>query len=67
VFNEAMIGWTTQVAGAVASTYDFSPFGTVVDVGGGYGTLLAAILQRNPNARGSCSTSPTWSPTPRTS
>ena len=52
VFNEAMIGWTTQVAGAVASTYDFSPFGTVVDVGGGYGTLLAAILQRNPNPRG---------------
>jgi hypothetical protein len=52
VFNEAMIGWTTQVAGAVAGTYDFSPFGTVVDVGGGYGTLLAAILQRNPNTRG---------------
>jgi hypothetical protein len=52
VFNEAMIGWTTQVAGAVAGTYDFSPFGTVVDVGGGYGTLLAAILRRYPTARG---------------
>ena len=52
VFNEAMISWTEQVAGAVASTYDFAPFGTVVDVGGGYGTLLAAILRGNPRARG---------------
>jgi hypothetical protein len=52
VFNEAMIGWTDQVAAAVAGTYDFSPFGTVVDVGGGYGALLAAILRRNPTARG---------------
>jgi O-methyltransferase domain/Dimerisation domain len=52
IFNEAMVGWTNQVAGAVAGTYDFSPFGTVVDVAGGYGALLAAILRRNPNARG---------------
>ncbi len=52
VFNEAMIGWTDRVAAAVASTYDFSPFGTVVDVGGGYGALLAAILRRHPMARG---------------
>lgn len=52
VFNDAMIGWSNQVAGAVADTYDFSPFRTVVDVGGGYGTLLAAILRSNPNARG---------------
>jgi SAM-dependent methyltransferase len=47
VFNEAMIGWTNQLADAVASTYDFSPFRTVVDVGGGYGTLLAAIVRRH--------------------
>lgn len=52
VFNEAMIDWTHQLAGAVASTYDFSPFGTVVDVGGGYGTLLAAILRRHQQTRG---------------
>ena len=32
--------------------YDFSPFKTVVDVGGSYGTMLAAILRRNPAARG---------------
>lgn len=52
IFNEAMIGYTHQVANAVAATYDFTPFGTVVDVGGGYGTLLAAILRDNPKARG---------------
>jgi len=52
VFNDAMIGWSNQVAGAVADTYDFAPFRTVVDVGGGYGTLLAAILRNNPDARG---------------
>jgi hypothetical protein len=46
-FNEAMVGYTTSVAGAVTATYDFSPFTTVVDVGGGYGTLLASILQQH--------------------
>ncbi len=52
VFNEAMTGWTTQLVGAVIDTYDFSPFTTIVDVGGSYGTLLAAILRSNPAARG---------------
>ena len=52
VFNQAMIGYTGRVASALVATYDFSPFGTVVDVGGGYGTILAAILQRNPAAQG---------------
>lgn len=52
VFNAAMTGWTTQLAAAVAHAYDFSPFGTVIDVGGSYGTLLAAILRRHPRARG---------------
>ena len=52
IFNEAMIGYTHQVANAVAATYDFAPFNSVVDVGGGYGTLLAAILRDHPAARG---------------
>ncbi len=52
IFNEAMIGYTHQVANAVAATYDFAGFGTVADVGGGYGTLLVAILQNTPTARG---------------
>jgi len=52
VFNEAMTGLTAQLVGAVVDAYDFSQFRTVVDVGGSYGTLLAAILQRNPAVRG---------------
>lgn len=52
VFNQAMTGWTTQVADAVIDAYDFSPFKTIVDVGGSYGTLLAAVLRSNQTARG---------------
>jgi predicted O-methyltransferase YrrM len=51
-FNEAMIGYTQRVADAVVAAYDFAPFGTVVDVGGGYGTILAAVLRGAPAARG---------------
>ena len=38
--------------GAVAEAYDFSGAGLVVDVGGGNGALLAAILGSNANVRG---------------
>jgi hypothetical protein len=51
-FNEAMTAWTNQVAEAVVGAYDFSSFSTVVDVGGGHGTLLAAILRNNQATRG---------------
>jgi hypothetical protein len=37
---------------AIVNAYDFSTFRRVVDIGGGQGTLLAAILVANPNARG---------------
>jgi hypothetical protein len=37
---------------AVAQAYDFSDAGLVVDIGGGNGALLAAILRINPSARG---------------
>jgi SAM-dependent methyltransferase len=52
VFNDAMVGYSHQVANDVVRAYDFSPFGVVVDVGGGYGTLLTAILRGTPDARG---------------
>jgi len=52
VFNQAMTGYTTELVGAVLEAYDFSPFRTIVDVGGSYGTLLAAIVRSNPEARG---------------
>ena len=37
---------------AVVAGYDFSPFRTVVDVGGGQGATLAAILRAYPSLRG---------------
>lgn len=51
-FDAAMASLTGGLADAVASSYDFSGFKRVVDVGGGDGTLLAAILRRCPDARG---------------
>ncbi len=37
---------------AIVDAYDFSRFRSVVDVGGGHGRLLAAILKANPKMRG---------------
>lgn len=51
-FNEAMIGWHGEEPTAVAAAYDFSIFNTVVDVGGGTGNLLTAVLLRHPRVRG---------------
>jgi hypothetical protein len=37
---------------AMLDAYDFSPFTTLVDVGGGNGSVLAAVLGRHPGLRG---------------
>jgi hypothetical protein len=52
-FNAAMtaLGAVAETA-AVVDAYDFAGPGTVVDVGGGHGDLLAAILEANPGVRG---------------
>lgn len=52
VFDKAMANFTRQMAPLVAAAYDFSGFGTIVDVGGGNGVLLEGILQANPRLRG---------------
>jgi hypothetical protein len=52
VFNEAMASTTEAAARAVSAAYDFSWANVLVDVGGGMGTFLAAILEANPRARG---------------
>ena len=52
VFNDAMSAHVAFVAQAIATAYDFSRFGTIVDVGGGQGVLLVTILQANPGVRG---------------
>jgi hypothetical protein len=52
IFNAAMVSKSRTVLPAVAAAYDFSSFGTIVDVGGGRGHLLKLILDRTPSARG---------------
>ena len=52
IFDEAMTGWSRLNSAAVAAAYDFSGIGTLMDVGGGHGTLLATILEANPELRG---------------
>lgn len=51
-FDAAMAGYTAVAARDVVASYDFSPFRTIVDVGGGTGALLAAILTKFPQPRG---------------
>src|SRR5919199_2654913 len=55
VFDSAMTSRSVQENDAIASAYDFSGLGTVVDVGGGHGSLMAAIA-RTPGCAGSFST-----------
>jgi O-methyltransferase domain/Dimerisation domain len=52
IFDEAMRATTLAANSAILAAYDFGRFGTVVDVGGGTGTLLASILRANPDTRG---------------
>ncbi|MBI1852835.1 MAG: methyltransferase [Planctomycetes bacterium] len=51
-FNDAMIGFHGPETIGVAKSYDFSAFSTVVDVGGGTGNLLSAILRSAPRLAG---------------
>jgi hypothetical protein len=52
VFDAAMSSLAAPTNAAIVSAYDFSNCGTVVDVGGGRGTLLSAILTRYPSTKG---------------
>src|SRR4029077_13192455 len=52
LFNAAMQFGTEGVRDAVASAYDFTGLLSVVDVGGGRGTLIAGLLKANPGLRG---------------
>ena len=52
VFNRAMVEVTRLVAHEVARAVDFPRVERIVDVGGGYGELLAAILAAHPRLNG---------------
>ncbi len=51
-FMKAMTGLTGAVIQNVLPMYDFSGFKTIVDVGGGNGALLMAVLDKAPQATG---------------
>lgn len=52
IFDDAMTSRSSQENTAIIAAYDFAAARTVVDVGGGQGTLLATILQVYPHVRG---------------
>jgi hypothetical protein len=52
IFNEAMTSVSELAIAPVVAGYDFSRYSTIVDVAGGRGRLLAAILNATPQARG---------------
>jgi hypothetical protein len=51
-FDRAMTANTRQRLAALLAAYDFSRFATIVDVGGGRGAFLAALLAAYPTAHG---------------
>jgi O-methyltransferase domain/Dimerisation domain len=51
-FNAAMAEHTREAAPALVARADLSRFETVMDVGGGDGTLMAAILRAHPRLEG---------------
>jgi O-methyltransferase domain len=52
VFNAAMVNLTRTFVPAVLEVYDFSKIRKIVDVGGGHGSVVAAILARYPEMQG---------------
>lgn len=52
VMNAGFAAGVRSISRAAVAAYDFSASGTIVDVAGGVGQLLATILRANPAARG---------------
>jgi hypothetical protein len=52
IFNNAMTAFSNQVIPAALEAYDFSGIGLLVDVAGGHGAVLTAILRKHPQMRG---------------
>ncbi len=46
IFNDAMTGFSGSVIPAILEAYDFGGIDTLVDVAGGHGAVLTAILQK---------------------
>lgn len=48
VFHAAMTSFSAAASEPIVAAYDFSPLRKLVDVGGGHGHLLAAVLKQYP-------------------
>lgn len=51
-FDDAMVNSSRLMNGALLEAYEWGQFGTLVDVAGGVGSTLAAILRANPCIQG---------------
>lgn len=52
LFYRVTVELTRETAELVTQAYDFSAQRQIVDIGGGYGELLAHVLRKNPHASG---------------
>jgi O-methyltransferase domain/Dimerisation domain len=51
IFNAGMQAQTERFQDALVAAFDFQGVGTFIDIGGGRGTLTAALLKANPHVR----------------
>jgi hypothetical protein len=52
IFNNAMTSFSATIMPAVLDAYDFGGISVLVDVAGGHGGILTAVLQKYPSMRG---------------
>lgn len=52
LFNKAMHSFSEQEIDSILSAYDFSNFKKIVDIGGGYGGFIFAVLKAYPQIKG---------------
>jgi cyclopropane fatty-acyl-phospholipid synthase-like methyltransferase len=52
LFAKMLVDFSSQEVAAIASAYSLSDVNSIMDVGGGSGNLLAALLQANPSLHG---------------
>ena len=51
-FSDAMVSNSAHTSGSIARQFPFQDYELIMDLGGGVGTLLCAILQEHPHLRG---------------
>jgi SAM-dependent methyltransferase len=52
LFGKMLVDFASQEVAAIASAYSLSDVNRILDVGGGSGNLIAALLQANPSLHG---------------